>query len=209
MSPAAAELAAYKGLGGMGVTLFAAVPPLMAVIEPATWSDVEARMLYIGISIISAGVVLTFYQPRSRREAIGRVFAAAIVCLAFVEPVAFRIEPYVHQTSLPGVAPIAAAFPAAVFLGICGWWAVGACAWCFRSPLRILRLIEWWRGKIPAQSVFADDPTLSGEQLVTSINGAGHGHPGIGVTLTPAQLPTKAVAIVEVKVEESNTNTTG
>lgn len=209
MSSPAAELAVYKSLGGLGVTMFAAVPPLMAVIEPATWSDVEARMLYIGIAILAAGVVLTFYQPKTKKEASGRIAAAAVMCLAFVEPLAFKIEPYVRQSSLPGVAPIAAAFPAAVFLGICGWWIVGSIAWFVRSPLRILRLIEWWRGKIPAQLVFADDPELSGTQPTTNTNGAGQLQPGNGVTLTPAQDPVKTVVVLGITSEESSKKTTG
>lgn len=185
------ELVTYKMLGVFGVTAFGSVPFLMGVIEPATFADVEARILYCIISFLSAAVVLAFFRPKDRRETAGRLLAAVLICFAFVEPFAMKLRPYTSQTAVGDAAPIAAALPAAVFLGICGWWAVGFTAWFVKNPIRLLKVYDWWRGRngVTIQSVFVvDDP---GSALVTKTNGGSQGQPGILETRTPSQNPTQ------------------
>lgn len=188
MSSPAAELASYKLLGAFGVTAFAAIPPIMAMIEPATWKDIEARMVYMTISAISAGVVLLYYRPKDNREAVGRMMAAVVFALAFVEPIAVRIRPYVAQTAALDAAPLAAAFPAAVLCGICGWWTIGLAAWLTKNPLRVFKLWGVIRGTEKFQSVLTDE---SGETFSTSTKGGSQGQPGIAETRTPEQTPAK------------------
>lgn len=196
------EIVTYKALGAFSVTAFSSVPFLMGVIEPATYADIEARYLYMGISSASAFVVVQFYRPKDKRELFGRLLAAAVMAFAFTEPLAIRLRPYVSQSALPDAAPIAAALPAAVFLGICGWWVVGLIAWFSKSPTRIFRLIDWWRGRTTIQSVFAEDSDAS----VTSTNGGSQGQSAIGVTRTPTQEPSKTVP--SVAASETSTKTT-
>lgn len=193
------EVVIYKPLGALGVTLFAAIPPVMAAIEPATWRDIEARMVYLLISTMSAGVVLIFYRPKDRMEIVGRMLGAAVFCFAFVEPIAVKVRPYVMQSATPDSAPLSAAFPAAVLCGICGWWAIGAAAWFAKNPAKIFKLIDVIRGKTTAQSIFEETDS-------TSTKGGSQGQPGIEVTRTPEQTPTK----VETPVvsESPTTNTT-
>lgn len=201
-----AELITYKALGMAGVTMFSSIPFLMGVIEPATYQDIEARYVYMIISSLSAAVVLKFYSPKDNREAIARIAAACVMAFAFTEPVAEKIRPYVTATAHPEAAPIAAALPAAVFLGICGWWVMGLTAWFVKSPVRLFKLIDWWRGKIPIQLVFAEDP---GSTLVTKTNGVTQGQPGNSVTLTPSQVPEKQVTVESTSVTvETSTKTT-
>ena len=183
-----AELITYKALGMAGVTMFSSIPFLMGVIEPATYQDIEARYVYMIISSLSAAVVLK------------------LMAFAFTEPVAEKIRPYVTATAHPEAAPIAAALPAAVFLGICGWWVMGLTAWFVKSPVRLFKLIDWWRGQIPIQLVFAEDP---GSTLVTKTNGVTQGQPGNSVTLTPSQVPEKQVTVESTSVTvETSTKTT-
>lgn len=188
MSSPAAELATYKLLGAFGVTAFAAVPPLMAFIEPATWQDIETRSLYMLISAMSAGVVLFFYRPKDNREAVGRMLASVVFALAFVEPIAVRIRPYVTQTASPDAAPLAAAFPAAILCGICGWWAIGLTAWIVKNPLRLFKMWNVIRGTEKLQSLLTDE---SGETFSTSTKGGSQGQPGITETRMPEQTPAK------------------
>ncbi len=192
------EVVIYKPLGALGVTLFAAVPPIMATIEPATWRDIEARLVYLLISTMSAAVVLIFYRPKDKLEVFGRMLGAAVFCFAFVEPIAIKVRPYVMQSATPDSAPLSAAFPAAVLCGICGWWVIGAAAWLAKDPARMFKFIDVIRGKTSAQSVFE-------EQDSTKTNGGGQGQPGIEVTRTPEQIPTKVETPV---VSESPTTKT-
>jgi hypothetical protein len=185
--------------------MFSSVPFLMGVIEPATYQDIEARYLYMVISSISAAVVLKYYSPKDNKEALARIGAACVMAFAFTEPVAERIRPYVTATAHPEAAPIAAALPAAVFLGICGWWVMGFVAWFSKSPMRIFRVIDWWRGKIPAQSIFIEDP---GSTLVTKTKGVEQGQPGNSVTLTPSQVPEKQVTVESTVTTVESTKTT-
>lgn len=190
MTSPAAEIATYKALGVFGVTAFSSVPFLMGVIEPTTFADIEARGLYCLISAISAIVTLTFFRPKDRRETAGRLLAAVVTSFCFVEPFALKLRPYTAQTAVGDAAPIAAALPAAVFLGICGWWVIGFAAWMVKNPFRILKLVEWWRGKETLQSALAGiaDP---GSALETKTNGGSQEQPGILDTRTPSTNPTQ------------------
>lgn len=185
---AAAEALTYKTLGIFGVTSFSSVSFLMGVIEPATFADVEARGIYCGISVISAMVVLAFFRPKDRRETAGRLLAALVMCFCFVEPFAMKLRPYTAQTAVGDAAPITAALPAAVFLGICGWWFIGFAAWFAKNPFRLLKGIGVLTGKVSLQSFMEgiEDP---GSARVTKTNGGSQGQPGIADTLTPAQNP--------------------
>lgn len=206
MATPGAELLTYKALGAAGVTMFSSVPVLLGMIEPATYQDIEARYLYMVISSASAAVVLRFYQPKDKSEALARLVAACLMAFCFTEPLAEELRPYVAQTASPMAAPIAAALPAAMFLGICGWWVMGFIAWFSKSPTRVFKLIDWWRGKVTIQSVFAEDP---GSTLVTKTNGVSQGQPGSSVTLTPSQTPEKQVTVESTSVTvETSTKTT-
>lgn len=208
MATPGAELLTYKLLGAAGVTLFSSVPVLLGMIEPATYQDIEARYLYMAISSASAAVVLRFYQPKDKSEALARIGAACVMAFCFTEPLAEKLRPYVVQTASPMAAPLAAALPAAVFLGICGWWVMGFLAWFSKSPIRVFKLYDWWRGKngVTIQSVFAEDP---GSTLVTKTNGVSQGQPGSSVTLTPSQTPEKQVVVESTSVTvETSTKTT-
>ena len=186
MTSPAAEIATYKTLGVFGVTAFSSVPFLMGMIEPTTFADIEARGLYCGISFVSAVITLTMFRPKDRWETIGRLLAAVIVCFCFVEPFAMKLRPYTAQTASGDAAPIAAALPAAVFLGICGWWVVGLVMWFVKNPLRMLKLIDVIRGKEKLQSVLVgvEDP---GSDRVTKTNGGSQGQPESADNRTPAQ----------------------
>ena len=169
----ATELMMFKTLSAAGVTAFASVPVVFAVIEPMTWADVQARWIYIAISVMSAMVTLSVFQPNNYKELLGRILAAGIASLAFVEPVAKHVRPYLTDISLTDGAPIAAAMPAAVFIGIVAWFGFAFTTWAFRSPKRAFRIIYWW--KSPSwqtfDQIFADDadtkihPALPEESL--------------------------------------------
>jgi len=204
MPPPGAELLTYKALGMAGVTLFSSVPVLLGMIEPATYQDIEARYLYMVISSASAAVVLRFYQPKDKSEALARLVAACLMAFCFTEPLAEELRPYVAQTASPMAAPIAAALPAAMFLGICGWWVMGFFAWLVKNPFRLFKLIKVAKGDLSIQSLF-DDP---GSTLVTKTNGGSQGQPGTPDTLTPSQEPKKQDSEPRVLTPDAKTKTT-
>lgn len=239
------ELMMYKTLSAFGVTAFSSVPVIFAVIEPMTWADIQARQIYVVISVLSAMVTLSVFRPSSFRELLGRLLAAGLASLAFVEPVARQIRPYMSDITLPDGAPIAAAMPAAVFIGIVAWFGWAFVVWAVKSPRRAFRIVYWWKSPSWAtfDAIFADDvvtqehpalkdatladvltkmtgdavrakevevaiQSLLATQPVTSTNGVSQGQPAIGVTLIPAQEPTKTITS-PVGTSASSTKTTG
>lgn len=191
MTSPAAEFASYKILGAFGVTMFSSYPALMAVLEPVTFKDVETRLAYCVTSLLSAIIVLLMYSPKDRRELVGRLLAAVLVCFCFVEPVAKRITPYIDRTAVPEIVPINSAYMVSFFFGICAWFFVGFTVWVVRNPARLFGLLEVWRGKKTLQSFFVEDP---GSALEMRTNGGSQGQPGIPDTLTPSQKPTQTSA---------------
>jgi hypothetical protein len=159
MPSATTQLMMYKTLSAFGVTTFSSIPVVFAVIEPMTWADVQARWVYLTISVLSAFVTLSVFQPLNAKELAGRILAAAVASLAFVEPVARQIRPYMTDITLQDGAPIAAAMPAAVFIGIVAWFCFGFVVWAVKSPRRAFRIVFWWKSPSWAtfNAVFADD----------------------------------------------------
>lgn len=225
----ATELTMFKTLSAFGVTAFSSVPFLFAIIEPMTWGDLQARQVYVGISLISAIVVLTVFRPSDHKELFGRLLAAAVASVGFVEPVAARIRPYMSDITLQDGAPVSAALPAAVFIGIVAWFGFAFIVWAVKSPKRAFRIVYWWKKPtwqtfdaifnddmesklhtpltmISVEQLFADEttrkkiiemiqslPEFSKMTPDTSKNGVSHGHPAMGVTLTPSQVPVNVV----------------
>lgn len=153
------ELMMWKTLSAFGVTAFSATPVLMAVVEPMTWADVQARWVYTGISVVSAMVTLSVFPAKSLKELLGRLGAAAVASLVFVEPVARQIRPYMSDITLPDGIPIVAAAPAACFIGIVAWFGWGFVVWAVKSPRRALRIVYWWKSPswTTFDAIFADD----------------------------------------------------
>jgi hypothetical protein len=188
MTSPTVELATFKSLSVLGVTITSSFPAVMAVLEPATFADVHTRMFYCGISFFSASIVLFMFRPKDKLEFIGRLLAAVIVCFCFVEPLAEQIKPYFSTVQVNGIEPVNAAFAAAFFFGTCAWWLVGIIVWFIKNPGRLFKLPEWWAGKRTFQSVFIEDP---GSARETRTNGGSQAQPGISDTLTPSQRPTQ------------------
>lgn len=224
-SATASQLAIHKGMNAVGIMAFASIPPLFAVIEPITYSDIVARSAYIIISSLSAFFTLGLFRPKSLVDGLARISMSGILGLAFTEPVAEKIRPYMTDISLKDGAPISAAMPAAIFVGIVGWFFVAFIVWMFKSPLRLVRFWQWWRNKTQANfdAFLAEDLEASKVDMVqilanekrpekiaeilqyfgvapdTKTKGGGQSQPTTAVTRTPSQNPSQ-----EVKSSPSN-----
>lgn len=182
------EIMMWKTLSAFGVTAFSATPVLMAMVEPMTWADVQARWVYTGISVISAMVTLSVFPAINFKELLGRLGAAAICSLVFVEPVARQIRPYMTDITIPDGIPIVAAAPAACFIGIVAWFGWGFIVWAVKSPRRAFRIVYWWKSPTwtTFDAVFADDAE-------TKV------HPALPSNETPQQIVDRLLKDKEVK----------
>lgn len=170
----------------VSASLFSALPVVIGAIEPMVFEDVASRLVYVAISAVCACIVLTCSKPKNKNEAMGRIAAGMVAGFVAVEPIAARFEPWMGKQPVPLTTSLAAAFCAATFLGICAWWVFAFVTWIVKSPQRIFRVIDWWRGKGTIQSIFEED---SGDTSVTSTKGVSQGQPAISDTRIPAQYP--------------------
>jgi len=214
------QLAIHNVTHAGGLITVASIPTIFAVIEPFTYSDLQARFVYISLSIGSAFFTFCLFMPKTWKDGLGRLGMAGILGMAFTEPVAEKIRPYLSDITLKDGAPIVAALPAAVFVGVVGWFCVAFLIWLFKSPRRLIRFWQWWGNKTQANfdAFLADDldmvQILANEKRPEKIaeilqyfgvapdiktKGGGQSQPTIGVTLTPSQKPTQ-----EVKSSPSN-----
>jgi len=177
----------------------------MAVIEPITFADIEARILYCFISGISAMFVLSFYKSKDWKESFWRWTAAVVFCFVFVEPIAIKIRPYIEKNAIQDAVSLSAAGSAAVFIGVTSWFVVGWAVWLLRKPARFFGLLDVVRGKKTIQSFFVEDP---GSAFETRTNGGSQGQPGIAETRTPSQSPTQTSTPAESTDGSAKSKTT-
>jgi len=218
-SATAGQLALHKVAAASGITLVASVPTIFAVIEPFTYSDLQARFVYIALSVFAAVATFTLFQPKDWKDGAARLLMACLLSIAFTEPVAEKIRPYMTDITLKDGAPIVAALPASIFVGVIGWFIVAFSVWLVKSPRRIIRFWAWWKNKTQANfdSFLAEDSDMSSVNIVqllanekrpekiaeilqyfgvapdTKTKGGGQSQPTIPVTLTPSQKPTQEV----------------
>jgi len=146
-SATAGQIALHKVVDASGITLVASVPTIFAVIEPFTYSDLQARFVYIALSVFAAVATFALFPSKNWKDGAARLLMACVLSVAFTEPVAEKIRPYMTDITLKDGAPIVAALPASVFVGVIGWFIVAFFVWVAKSPRRIIRFWAWWKNK--------------------------------------------------------------